>query len=77
MDNIPTHQTTIPSYALEANEIIPRDNTSYNGLRGTKVRVYGSSVGRTAASGTGCGQLPSEVTTSLGAKESSVLVSAS
>ena len=55
MDNVPTHQTTIHSYALEGNELNPRNNTSYNGLRGTKVRVYGSSVGRTEASGTGCG----------------------
>ena len=77
MDNVPTHQTTIQSYALDGNELIPRDNTDYNGLREAKVRVYGSSVGRTEASGTGCGRLPSEVTSSPAAKELSVLVSAS
>jgi hypothetical protein len=42
MDNVPTRQTTIQSYALEleGNELIPRHNAIYNGLRGAEERVY-------------------------------------
>jgi hypothetical protein len=40
MDNVPTRQTTIQSYALESNELILRHNAIYNGLRGAEERVY-------------------------------------
>jgi len=40
MDNFPTRQTTIQSYALEGNELIPRHNAIYNGPRGAEERVY-------------------------------------
>ena len=58
--------------------MIPRDNTIYNRLRGAVEQVYGSpSTGGTEARITGCGRLPSHVTTSLMAKDSSVHVSPS
>ena len=78
MNNVPTCQITIQSYALEGNKVIPRDNTIYYRLRKAVERVYVSpSTGGTEARVTGCGPLPSEISTSFRTKESRVCVSPS